>query len=51
MDMNGEGMAPTLNANFHIQIFFMVLFFFGNMIVLNSLIGITLDSYKRIKED
>jgi hypothetical protein len=51
MDMSGDGMAPSLKANVHIQIFFMLLFFCGNLIILNLFISTTLDCYRRIKEE
>ena len=49
MDMNGVNNAPSFNANHGIQIFFVVIFFLGNLIVLNSFISFTLECYGKIK--
>lgn len=49
MDMNGEGMNQSINANLHIQIFYLILFFCGNIIFLNFFISFTLNCYKNIK--
>ena len=50
MNFNGGGNAPSYNANEHIQIFFVVFFFIGNIIILNSFISLTLITFKKIKE-
>jgi hypothetical protein len=50
MDMNGEGMNQSINANLHIQVFYLMLFFCGNIIFLNFFISFTLNCYKNIKE-
>jgi hypothetical protein len=50
MDMNGFNNAPSFNANSNVQIYFMFVFFFGNLIVLNSFISFTLECYGKIKE-
>ena len=49
MDFNGDK-APSYNQNEHIQIFFVVFFFLGNMVILNCFIGVTLYNFKKIKE-
>ena len=50
MDFNGKDMAPSYNANEHIQIFFVIFFFFGNLIILNSFISLSLITFKKLKE-
>ena len=50
MNFNGGGNPPSYNANEHIQIFFVIFFFFGNIIILNSFISLTLVTFKRLKE-
>lgn len=50
MNFNGTGNAPSYNANEHIQIFFVIFFFFGNIIILNSFISLSLITFKKIKE-
>jgi hypothetical protein len=50
MNLNGEGFAPIKNANAGIEVFFILFFFFGNLIILNSVISISLFNYKTIKE-
>ena len=50
MNFNGAGKAPCYNQNEHIQIFFVVFFFLGKMIILNCFIGLTLYNFKKIKE-
>ena len=50
MDFNGQGKAPKYNANEHIQIFYLLLFLVGGIILLNFFIGTVLSNYRRIKE-
>ena len=50
MNFNGTGKAPSYNQNEHIQIFFVVFFFLGKMVILNCFIGLTLYNFKKIKE-
>lgn len=51
MDMSGDSRSPSPNANIHIQIFFVLLFFIGNMILMNSYISLILNYFNKIKED
>ena len=50
--MNLAGIDNTLqmNANEHIKIFFVLFFFFGNLIILNSFIGLSLWNFKKLKD-
>ena len=50
MNFNGVGKAPSYNQNEHIQIFFVIFFFLGSMVILNCFIGLTLYNFKKIKE-
>ena len=50
MNYNGEDNAPEYNANENIQIFFVVFFFFGNLIILNSFISISVINFRKLKE-
>jgi hypothetical protein len=50
MDMAGAGRAPGYNSNEHVQLFFLVFFLLGNLLVLNSFVSLSLFNYKRIKE-
>ena len=50
MNFNGKDKQPVYNANQHIQIFFIIFFFLGNLIILNSFISISLTNFKKIKE-
>ena len=50
MNFNGVGKAPSYNQNEHIQIFFVVFFFLGNMVIINCFIGVALYNFKKIKE-
>ena len=51
MNFNGSDNAPSYNANEHIQIFFIIFFFLGNMIILNSFISLSLITFKKLKEE
>ena len=50
MNFNGVGKAPSYNQNEHIQIFFVIFFFVGKMIILNCFIGVALYNFKKIKD-
>ena len=50
MNFNGVGKTPSYNQNEQIQIFFIVFFFLGNMVIMNSFIGMTLYNFKKIKQ-
>ena len=49
MNFNGTK-APSYNQNEHIQIFFVIFFFLGNMVIINCFIGMALYNFKSIKE-
>ena len=50
MNFSDPGKAPSYNHNEHIQVFFVAFFFLGNMVIMNSFIGMTLYNFKQIKE-
>lgn len=50
MSLAGEGMNPVKNANKYISSFFMAFFFFGNLIMLNVFIGLSVSNFKRLKD-
>ena len=51
MDLNGKDNTPQYNANQHIQIFFILLYFFVTIVALNFFVSTILLNYKRIKEE
>ena len=50
MDMNGKGQAPLYNANEHIQIYLLFVFFVGGILLLNIYISFSIVNFQRIKE-
>ena len=50
MNMRGEDLEPSYNSNQYINIFFVVFFFFGNLIMLNVFVGLSVSNFKRLKE-
>ena len=50
MNLNGVNQQPKFNANEHIQIFFVIFFFIGNMIVLNTFISLSIWNFKKLKD-
>lgn len=50
MDLAGKDMNPVTDANKYISIFFMFFFFFGNLIMLNVFIGLSVSNFKRLKD-
>lgn len=50
MDLAGQGMNPVTDANKYISIFFVFFFFFGNLIMLNVFIGLSVSNFKRLKD-
>jgi hypothetical protein len=50
MDFRGKDLEPTYNANQYINIFFVVFFFFANLIMLNVFIGLSVSIFKVLKE-
>ena len=49
--IKGEHLQPQMHENYHIRLFFLFFFFFGNMIVLNVFIGLSIQTMKDIKKD
>lgn len=45
----GINFQPIINANSHGRIFFILFFFFGNMIILNIFIGLSISTIKKIE--
>jgi hypothetical protein len=43
-------MNPVRDANKYISIFFVLFFFFGNLIMLNVFIGLSVSNFKRLKD-
>ncbi len=50
MNLAGEGLNPVKNANKYISSFFVAFFFFGNLIMLNVFIGLSVSNFKRLKD-
>ena len=50
MNLAGENMSPVLDANKYICIFLVFFFFFGNLIMLNVFIGLSVSNFKRLKD-
>jgi hypothetical protein len=50
MNFRGEDLEPSYNSNQYINIFFVVFFFFGNLIMLNVFIGLSVSIFKVLKE-
>ena len=50
MNVNGAGKAPSYNANEHIQIYFVGVFFLGGILGLNIYISILLVGFRKAKE-
>ena len=50
MNMRGTDLEPSYNANQYINIFFVIFFFFGNLIMLNVFIGLSVTNFKWLKE-
>ena len=46
----GKDLMPVPNSNPYVMMFFMVFFFFGNLIIINVFIGLTIYNFKKIKE-
>lgn len=49
MNLAGNSLNPVLDANKYICIFFVFFFFFGNLIMLNVFIGLSVSNFKRLK--
>ena len=49
MDMRGTNLEPSYNSNKYINIFFVLFFFFGNLIMLNVFIGLSVSNFKWLK--
>jgi len=50
MNLAGKDMNPLRDANKYISIFFVFFFFFGNLIMLNVFIGLSVSNFKRLKD-
>ena len=50
MNLAGTNQEPSYNKNQYINIFFVFFFFFGNLILLNVFIGLSVSNFKRLKE-
>ena len=50
MNFNGPKLQPVLNSNSYISLFFIAFFFFGNLIMLNVFIGLSVSNLKRLKD-
>ena len=50
MNISGPGRAPSYNANEHIQIYFVAVFFLGGILGLNIYISIVLVGFRKAKE-
>ena len=50
MDLKGKDLEPSYNYNQYINIFFVFFFFFGNLIMLNVFVGLSVSNFKRLKE-
>lgn len=50
MDQAGKDYAPQYNANEHIQIFYISIFFFAGLILWNFFVSSMLVNYRRTKE-
>lgn len=49
MNFVGEGYEPILDTNKYISIFFVCFFFFGNLIMLNVFVGLSVSNFKSLK--
>jgi hypothetical protein len=50
MNLAGKNNNPVRDANKYISIFFMFFFFFGNFVMLNVFIGLSISNLKRLKD-
>ena len=50
MNMNGRDQAPLYNANEHIQIYLLLVFFVGGILLLNIYISFSIVSFQRTRE-
>ena len=50
MNLVGSGYEPVLDNNKYICIFFAFFFFFGNLIMLNVFVGLSVSNFKRLKD-
>ena len=50
MNFNGEGLAPSYNANEHFQVYFVAGFFLAGIFLLNIYISILLVGFRKAKE-
>lgn len=50
MNLAGDNLNPVRDANKYISIFFVFFFFFGNLIMLNVFIGLSVSNFKRLKD-
>ncbi len=47
--LKGKGMQPEYGNNIWLEYFFSIFFFFGNMIMLNVFIGLSVNNFQKIK--
>ena len=50
MNFVGEDYEPVLDTNKYICIFFVCFFFFGNLIMLNVFVGLSVTNFKFLRE-
>jgi voltage-dependent calcium channel T type alpha-1G len=50
MNLSGSNQQPVLDHNKYISIFVTFFFFFGNLIMLNVFIGLSVSNFKRLKD-
>ena len=50
MNLTGPNLAPVIDNNKYICIFFVFFFFFGNLIMLNVFVGLSVSNFKRLKD-
>ena len=50
MNFVGENYEPVLDSNKYICIFFVCFFFFGNLIMLNVFVGLSVTNFKFLRE-
>ena len=50
MNLVGPDMEPVLDQNKYICLFFAFFFFFGNLIMLNVFVGLSVSNFKRLKD-
>jgi hypothetical protein len=49
--LKGENVQPVINENRFLWLFTVIFFFIGNMIMLNVFVGMTMNNFKKIKEE